>query len=131
MMKIGLLVPTTALLALGLVGVAQAGLRNTPFGATIDRVHTTAQGQISGARSTPDETNRLLCAVYTYADSANMYCYAIDSSGDNVTCSSSAPAFVEAARSIQSDSWIEFTWNGSACASLIIMRDSASPPKQM
>ncbi|WP_224370650.1 hypothetical protein [Hyalangium versicolor] len=86
-----------------------------------------AQGLMGTARSSTDTYQFLGCAASvggtpgTGTSSAWMTCSARNSSNVTVSCTSGNPAFIEALHSLNSDSYISFSWDGAGtCTALTV-----------
>jgi len=120
---IGLLITTA--------GTALAGMKGS-FTVSVNTSTMTATGSMGSARNSSDGQQYIGCQVSasSSSSSATVSCFASDSTGKYAGCTSSTPAFVQAAQAIAADSWISFTYNSSSiCTSLKVAAASYFPPK--
>jgi hypothetical protein len=91
---------------------------------------TQAYGVIGDARASADSTQYIGCEVYGDASgAADAECYARDSAGTTLYCTTSSPAILQAAASIGVDSYIQFGVTGTACSFLRVTKASLYRPK--
>ena len=113
-------------LLIGLVGSARAGSRST---RQVMVASGMAQGSLGSARNSSDGIQYIGCQVYG-TSTVTAYCFAEDSSYHYVSCSTTTPAMVQIAQSLNSDSVLYFSVNSSgACTYLIAQTSSDSAPK--
>jgi hypothetical protein len=103
------------LLLLG--GAAWAGQKYTSNYLTLDRTQRYARGPLGGVRNNDHPLESIGCYVGTLSafpsDSIAAWCYAKDATNYGVLCSTSNSSLIQAARSINGDSFLEFSWDTS------------------
>lgn len=116
---------------LGTGTLAWAGYK-VPIAVQVDAPTRFAYGALGTAHNNTNTIEYIGCKVTTYmSGSATLTCSARDSGSEFGSCTSSAPALVEAARSISSDSYIRFTWLSTGeCATLEVQHYSDLEPKR-
>lgn len=117
------------LAALSLPGVAAAGMRDyVPVWIS----GGAAGGTIGSARNSADTVEYIGCQVSSnWGGTPWAACYAKNSSGSYLTCSSSAPGLVDVAKNIYADAYIYFYRNSDgSCGNLFIDNCSSYEPRR-
>ena len=118
-------------LALGLATAAHAGLKNT-VGVTVDTVNHRAFGALGEARNSSDTIQAAGCQTNVVAgQNITALCFAINSSGVQVTCTSTDRHIVQVAQSIGTDAAFSFSYDPKAgtCSTLLVFNASEFGPK--
>lgn len=107
---------------------AQAGQKSTyPVGIS----GSSAYGAIGDARSSANPVEHIGCNVFGWsgATSGYAFCWAVDSMGHSLQCSSSNPYIVQAAAAVTSFSYINFQADkGGYCTQLDVQNHSQYAP---
>lgn len=124
----------TSLVAAALA-LATAAVAGTRYGSVVivDTTLRYAYGAMGSARSSLDANQYLGCQVYvpTGATAARVTCFARNAAGTPGSCTSTNPAAVAAAQSINPDSYVWFQWDTSGnCTYLNVRACSYDAPKQ-
>lgn len=120
MMKAGL---TIALVAS--VGAAFAGYRVQPE-VRVDPKGRNADGSLVDARGSSDSVQHIGCTTYSHTLGL---CFAKDSSDRLVSCYSVDPGTVQTMRSLDSDSYLYFSWDeNGVCTTLFVVKSSMYRP---
>jgi hypothetical protein len=92
-----------------------------------------AEGSLGSARNSADGTQYIGCTMYAYSGSPlSAYCYAINAAGLYVTCTTSTPLLVNAARALRSDGFLYFRWDSNGgCTAISATTSSYDNPKQL
>ena len=121
------------LAAAGITATAFGGLKNN-FGVTITDARQTARGTVSGAHNSSDDVQLMQCSYSVSASNVqSMVCVAKDAAGLSRSCLTQNLLFIEAARSLQDDSILEFRWDADGrCTYIGVAKgsttESKSPP---
>ncbi|WP_257462354.1 hypothetical protein [Archangium lipolyticum] len=110
---------------------AVAGFKSSQQ-VVVDVTNRHAQGSLGGARNSADSMQYIGCYTQSVSPFTTIIgqCYARDASGTYVSCSSTAPGFVNMVQSLNGDSDIAFGWDASnTCTSIIIFNTSDNAPK--
>jgi len=118
------------LAAAGITAAAFGGLKST-FGVTITDARQTAKGTISGAHNSADDSQMMQCSYSVSANNVqSMVCVARDAAGLARSCLTQNPLFIEAARSLQDDSILEFRWDANGkCTYMGVAKGSTTESK--
>jgi hypothetical protein len=110
---------------------AFAGSKST-FYVTIDTVARTAYGAFGSARGSADAVQNIYCRTFAASSGAeSVRCYATNSAATTVTCTSTVAALIDSAKSIESSSYVYFSWNSTGiCTNLDVLKGSHLMPKQ-
>ena len=114
-----------------IAGKTRAGLK-TSQAVVIVTTPTTrlANADLGFAHNTANNVEQISCTVSTNTSSASVSCFARNSEGLTVSCLSTDPDLVAAARSLSSDSYLIFRWNDEGqCTNITVRQGSASRPK--
>jgi hypothetical protein len=113
-------------LLVALAGSARAGAKHS-VPVTVGSAY--ASGSLGTARNSSDGNQYIGCQVYG-TSSINAYCYAADSAGHYLSCSTTTTAMVALAESLTSDSYLYFSVNSSGgCTYLVVQNSSDLAPK--
>ena len=118
-------------LAVGLATAAHAGLKNS-VGVTVDTVNHKAFGALGEARNSSDSVEAAGCQTSVIAgQSITALCFAIDSNGVQVMCSSTDRRVVQVAQSIGTDAAFSFSYDPKSgnCLTLLVFNASEFGPK--
>lgn len=117
-------------LALLAAPVAYAGLKTT-FNLNINTVSRYAEGSMGSTRNTADNIQRIYCRSDADAvGSEVMRCFATNSAGVSVTCSSSSPVLIRSLQAAGDESYVAFTWDvNGVCQSFDVLKGSHLAPK--
>ena len=116
--------------------VAQAGESAPRWGVSVISLgsETEVDGWMADVRFTEDDVQNIGCRVFAiredYTATSAVVCEAIDIDGNEHSCYSSKPAFVDAAKSITSYSRIFFRYDKASgeCNNLQVMTESRYIP---
>jgi hypothetical protein len=111
---------------------AVAGFRSSQE-VMVDVTNRHAQGSLGGARNSADSMQFIGCYTQSVSPFTTIIgqCSARDASGTYVSCSSTAPGFVNMVQSLNGDSSLAFGWDASnTCTSIIIFNNSEDAPKK-
>ncbi|WP_148273261.1 hypothetical protein [Stigmatella aurantiaca] len=91
-----------------------------------------AYGSLGSARNSTDANQYIGCTTSTGSSGEQiMNCFARTGGGISASCTSSASALVNAARSVTADAYIDFRWDGSgACTQLTVTHASYIQPTE-
>jgi hypothetical protein len=104
-------------LAMGLSTASFAGAKDT-FAVYIDTASRFAIGSMGSARNSTDTHQNMYCYTNT---SGYGYCMATDASGTSVGCSTSNANMLATIRSLNSDSYLQFFYDGGGyCTSILV-----------
>jgi hypothetical protein len=107
-----------AVLLLVSAGTAVAGFK-TGQQVVISTTSRFANADIGYVHNTPDTTQYIGCEVYAYTTQLYAYCYARDLAGTYAGCSTSNVNLVNAAASINPDSYLLFYWDAAGACTFI------------
>ncbi|HEY5928054.1 MAG TPA: hypothetical protein VIV11_40485 [Kofleriaceae bacterium] len=116
-----------------LLSAAGLGVAGSKTNRTVYISGNWVSGSLGGARNSGDTTQYIGCYVYGNEASnfKSMYCSARDVSGTHLNCYSDAPAVVDIAGRLNSDSFLQFTVNTAGdCMSIRVDNYSYDVPKQ-
>lgn len=112
------------------VAAATAGARYSPA-VSVNTSSRSAYGSLGTARNSADAYQYIGCYTAVSSSSRFVECYATMSNSVWAYCYSSDPTFFEQARSINSDSYLYFTWDANGvCNYLQVANDSTFEPKR-
>ncbi len=121
--------------ALSLAGTAAWAGAKTVVPVTISPSASTTwvSGTIGSARNSANTNETIGCALYAYSNvsaPSSIQCYARNAAGTYISCTSTAPALVNAMSAITSDSYITFVVDTSgSCTHVYINNSSYFEPK--
>jgi hypothetical protein len=118
------------LFSMSLAGTAWAGLKsNSPVYISTSGMY--ANGSLGSARNSSDALQYIGC--YTRSDAmaaSTLVCYARDSDGVAVSCSTTVASMIAVAQGLNSDSHLWFSWDSTGeCNRLDVYNVSQTPPK--
>jgi hypothetical protein len=119
------------LAAASLIAIAHvsAGVR-VHSGVVIDATNRWAKGSLGTARNSADDTQYIGCTVYNNAP-PSATCIARNEDGQFASCTTSATEHVQGARSLGTDSFVQFVWDaGGTCTAITITHNSYYEPKE-
>jgi hypothetical protein len=128
-MKKQTLIAGLAVAALGLGTTAWAGYK---FTSTVNVLPAAriAFGTLGSARNSADTRQFIGLSTMVTLGGETMTAYAEDAFGNYVTCNSSRPGFIAAARAVKGDSYVSFMWDASGeCTQLMVDTGSYFEPK--
>ncbi len=103
-------------LSLSAAGTSHAGYE-VNFPVVVDDASKQAYGTLVAARRSADAVSRLGCTV----KANDVTCYATNAAGVYRTCTTTDPALMAVARSINSESYLWFIWNAAGtCTSITV-----------
>jgi hypothetical protein len=110
---------------------AYAGYTYSPA-VTIDTLYRRATGTLGSARNSANAIEYIGCYTTSYSTGGtSAVCVAVNSANYSVSCSTWQADIVKAAQSIDTDSYISFTYDSSAnCTSLQVVNYSMYEPKR-
>lgn len=116
------------------VGVAYAGTKaaSAAYGVSVSVAGRGATGALGQARNNTNNNEYIACQVDSHADgSTSGLCWANDQNNNTVMCSLNT-ALAAAARSINPDSYIQFSFDANGdCTALNVQNNSYFAPKQL
>jgi hypothetical protein len=124
-------VRVTALAAVSLIAIVQvsAGVR-VSSAVVIDSTNRWAKGSLGTARNSADNTQYIGCTVYNNTP-PSATCIARNDDGQFASCTTSSAEHVQGARSLGSDSFLQFVWDANGiCTAITITHNSYYEPKQ-
>lgn len=121
----------TIALAVGGGSAAWAGLQDTYLTVTVSAVYGNASGSLGNARNSDDTVQYIGCGVAATPGAPSMSCYAEDANHNYGSCHSSDPALMQAAATVNGDSYLFFEWNTQTgvCTYLSVSNASYLAPK--
>jgi hypothetical protein len=116
--------------AVALLGTgALAGSKSNPT-VVVDTVVREAFGSLGSARNSADAVQYIGCTVVSSAASTSVSCTARNSAGTIGSCTSTNATLVDAARNLDGDAYIYFSWDaGGSCTLLSVAKSSVYTPK--
>jgi hypothetical protein len=116
------------------VGVTYAGTKaaSNTYGVFVSVAGRSASGALGQVRNNTNNNEYIACYVNSLSDgSTSGLCWANDQSNNSVQCSLNT-ALVAAARSINPDSYIQFSFDANGnCTALYVQNNSYFAPKQL
>jgi len=112
-------------------GAAWAGAK-TSYPVVINTTTRTANGALGSARNSTDTVQYIGCLIgVTNSYTEFVRCFARNSAGTTVGCYSNNYNFIDAVQTINSDSYINFTYDvGGGCTLLEVTTSSITEPKR-
>ncbi|WP_224245467.1 hypothetical protein [Hyalangium gracile] len=127
---------TLAALVLSTSAWAGAKVRGS-VAITFSGGNGTASGRLGSARNSSDTVQYIGCTASTSGTPGTgttisyMSCSARNAQNVTVSCGSSNPDFIETLRTLNSDSYVSFSWDGTGnCTGLTVATYSQYEPKE-
>ncbi|CAM3560131.1 hypothetical protein G4177_05900 [Corallococcus sp. ZKHCc1 1396] len=113
--------------AMGLSTASFAGTKvSSPV--VVNTVARTFSGSLGSARNSADTQQLLIC--YTLTSGTTAVCQARDASGVSVSCTTTNAALLAQVRSLNSDSYLQATYDVSGnCTDIVVGTGSSFEPK--
>jgi hypothetical protein len=110
-------------------GDAVAGYKATNS-VYVDTANRFASASIGGARNTANTTEYVDFIYIASSGSEFLWAFMRDASNVAGSCTTSSPTFLNAAKSINSDSYVYIAWDASgSCTHMEVRTTSYHPPK--
>jgi hypothetical protein len=108
--------------------LANAGAKSS---APVTVNPSTASGSLGGARNSANSTEYIGCSTsWSATQGATVTCSGRDAGNESFSCSTDDPGALEAARSINGDSYLHVVWNAlGQCTYLAVYNASQYQPK--
>lgn len=120
----------SVVLGLLAVPVAYAGSKTT-YSLNVNATLRYVEGSLGSTRNSADNVQRVYCR--SFADAAwgeSMRCYATNTAGVTVTCSSTSATLIRSLQAAGDESYVAFTWDASGiCQTFDVLKGSHLEPK--
>jgi hypothetical protein len=128
-MKKSIITAACLLIAFTLViQYARAG-RKSNITVTIDTTSRYAYGALGAARNSSNTVEEIGCYTFGYSDNSSFAsCYATNASNQSVSCTSTSPAIVAAAQSVNGDSHVYFAYDQGGACTFVHSQGASAPP---